>query len=117
MKVRLLRNYTGITGLWQPLYLSGLAEGKTISQGIDEMDKIADKVLDDTFRTALAGDSKDFKESSSSLMFAFGLALVLIFLVLAAQFESFKDPDHRDDDRSTGTYRCTDISCGILTLP
>jgi multidrug efflux pump len=71
---------------------SGLAEGKTISQGLDEMDKIADKVLDDTFRTALAGDSKDFKESSSSLMFAFSLALVLIFLVLAAQFESFKDP-------------------------
>ncbi len=71
---------------------SGLAKGKTISQGIQEMDKISDKVLDDTFRTALAGDSKDFKESSSSLLFAFSLALVLIFLVLAAQFESFKDP-------------------------
>jgi multidrug efflux pump len=71
---------------------SGLAKGKTISQGIAEMDKISDKVLDETFRTALAGDSKDFKESSSSLLFAFSLALVLIFLVLAAQFESFKDP-------------------------
>jgi multidrug efflux pump len=71
---------------------SGLAEGKTISQGLEEMDKIAKKVLDDTFRTALAGDSKDFRESSSSLMFAFVLALILIFLVLAAQFESFKDP-------------------------
>ncbi|MBE0674279.1 MAG: efflux RND transporter permease subunit, partial [Bacteroidales bacterium] len=71
---------------------SGLAEGKTISQGIEEMDKIADKVLDDTFRTALDGDSKDFMESSSSLMFAFLLAIVLIFLVLSAQFESFKDP-------------------------
>jgi multidrug efflux pump len=71
---------------------SGLAKGRTISEGIAEMDKIADKVLDDTFRTALAGESKDFKESSSSLLFAFGLALVLIFLVLAAQFESFKDP-------------------------
>jgi multidrug efflux pump len=71
---------------------SGLAEGKTISEGLEEMDKIADKVLDDTFRTALAGDSKDFKESSSSLMFAFTLAIILIFLVLAAQFESFKDP-------------------------
>ena len=71
---------------------SGLAEGKTISEGLDEMDKIAARVLDDTFRTALAGDSKDFKESSSSLMFAFLLALVLIFLVLSAQFESFKDP-------------------------
>jgi len=71
---------------------SGLAEGKTISQGLEEMDKIAAKVLDDSFRTALAGDSKDFMESSSSLMFAFLLALVLIFLVLSAQFESFKDP-------------------------
>ncbi len=71
---------------------SGLAEGKTISQGLEEMDKIAARVLDDTFRTALAGDSKDFVESSSSLMFAFLLALVLIFLVLSAQFESFKDP-------------------------
>jgi multidrug efflux pump len=70
----------------------GLAEGKTISRGIEEMDKIAAKVLDDSFRTALAGDSKDFMESSSSLMFAFLLAIVLIFLVLSAQFESFKDP-------------------------
>ena len=71
---------------------AGLAKGKTISQGLDEMDKISKEVLDESFRTALAGDSKDFKESSSSLMFAFMLALVLIFLVLAAQFESFKDP-------------------------
>lgn len=71
---------------------SGLAEGKTISEGIEEMDKIAKKVLDDSFRTVLAGDSRDFMESSSSLMFAFLLAIVLIFLVLSAQFESFKDP-------------------------
>jgi len=71
---------------------AGLAKGKTISQGLDEMDKIAKEVLDDTFRTALAGDSKDFKESSSSLAFAFVFALILIFLVLAAQFESFRDP-------------------------
>jgi multidrug efflux pump len=71
---------------------AGLAEGKTISQGLEEMDKISSKVLDDTFRTALAGDSKDFMESSSSLMFAFLLAILLIFLVLSAQFESFKDP-------------------------
>ena len=71
---------------------AGLAKGKTISQGLDEMDKIAADVLDDTFRTALDGDSKDFKESSSSLMFAFALAIILIFLVLSAQFESFKDP-------------------------
>jgi multidrug efflux pump len=71
---------------------AGLTKGKTISQGLDEMDKIAKSTLDETFRTALSGDSKDFRESSSSLMFAFILALILIFLVLAAQFESFKDP-------------------------
>ena len=71
---------------------AGLAEGKTIGDGLDEMDKIAEEVLDDTFRTALAGDSKEFRESSSSLMFALILALVLIYLILAAQFESFKDP-------------------------
>jgi multidrug efflux pump len=71
---------------------AGLSKGKTISQGLDEMDKIAKQTLDESFRTALAGDSKDFKESSSSLLFAFVLALILIFLVLAAQFESFKDP-------------------------
>ena len=71
---------------------AGLAEGKTIGQGIEEMDKIAKSTLDETFRTALAGDSKEFSESSSSLIFAFALALVLIYLILAAQFESFKDP-------------------------
>lgn len=71
---------------------AGLAPGVTIGKGLDEMDRIAQEVLDDSFRTALAGDSKDFRESSSSLMFAFILALVLIFLILAAQFESFKDP-------------------------
>jgi len=71
---------------------AGIARGKTISEGLAEMDRIADEVLDDSFRTALAGDSKDFQESSSSLMFAFTLALILIFLVLAAQFESFRDP-------------------------
>ena len=71
---------------------SGLAKGVTIGEGLNEMDRIAKEVLDDSFRTALAGESKEFRESSSSLMFAFGLALVLIFLILAAQFESFKDP-------------------------
>jgi multidrug efflux pump len=71
---------------------SGLAPGVTIGEGLDEMDRIAKETLDDSFRTALAGESKEFRESSSSLFFAFGLALVLIFLILAAQFESFKDP-------------------------
>ncbi len=71
---------------------AGLADGNTIGEGLEEMDKIADELLDDSFRTALAGDSKEYRESSSSLMFAFILALVLIYLILAAQFESFKDP-------------------------
>lgn len=71
---------------------AGLAPGNTIGDGLEEMDKIAKKVLDETFRTALSGESKDFRESSSSLYFAFLLALVLIYLVLAAQFESFRDP-------------------------
>lgn len=71
---------------------SGLTQGVTIGEGLNEMDRIAKETLDESFRTALAGDSKDFRESSSSLMFAFLLAIVLIFLILAAQFESFKDP-------------------------
>ena len=71
---------------------ANLSEGHTIGEGLDEMDKIAKEVLDETFRTALAGESKDYRDSSSSLSFALVLALVLIFLVLAAQFESFKDP-------------------------
>ena len=71
---------------------SGLAPGVTIGQGLDEMDRIAKETLDETFRTALSGDSKSFRESSDSLYFAFGLAIVLILLILAAQFESFKDP-------------------------
>ena len=68
------------------------APGKTLGDGIAEMDRIADQVLPEGFRTALAGQSRDFAESSSSLLFAFILALLIIYLVLAAQFESFIDP-------------------------
>ena len=71
---------------------AGLAKRKTISQGLEEMDRIAKEVLDDNFKTTLSGSSKDFVESSSSLMFAFVLALIFIYLVLSAQFESFRDP-------------------------
>jgi multidrug efflux pump len=71
---------------------AGLAPGKTIGEGLIEMDRIAKEVLDDTFRTALTGESKEYQDSASSLMFALILALILIFLVLSAQFESFKDP-------------------------
>ncbi|MCC5943635.1 MAG: efflux RND transporter permease subunit [Bernardetiaceae bacterium] len=68
------------------------APGYTIGQGIEEMDRIAEELLDTSFSTALAGQSKEFSESSNSLYFAFLLALVLIYLVLAAQFESFRSP-------------------------
>lgn len=71
---------------------AGLSKRQTISQGLAEMDRIAAMVLDDNFKTTLSGSSKDFVESSSSLLFAFLLALVFIYLVLAAQFESFRDP-------------------------
>ncbi|MEY4432207.1 MAG: hypothetical protein RLZZ44_337 [Bacteroidota bacterium] len=71
---------------------AGLAPGKSISDGIEAMNEIKAKVLDDTFTTDLGGESRDFVESSSNTSFAFGLALLLIFLILAAQFESFIDP-------------------------
>jgi multidrug efflux pump len=71
---------------------AGLAPGKSIGDGIDAMDRIAEKVLDDRFSTDLGGESRDFKESSSNTLFAFGLALLLIYLILSAQFESFVDP-------------------------
>lgn len=72
---------------------AALAKGYTLGQGIEEMDRIAKKVLNpNNFSTALSGQSKDFVESTSSLLFAFVLALILIYLVLAAQFESFRDP-------------------------
>ncbi|MBC7381760.1 MAG: efflux RND transporter permease subunit [Bacteroidia bacterium] len=71
---------------------AGLVPGKTIGDGIEEMKRIGTKVLDPTFSTDLSGPSRDFAESSSNTLFAFLLALVLIYLVLAAQFESFVDP-------------------------
>lgn len=69
-----------------------LAEGRTIGDGVGAMQAIAAKELDPTFETALTGPSRDFAESSSNTAFAFGLALLLIYLLLAAQFESFRDP-------------------------
>jgi multidrug efflux pump len=71
---------------------TGLAEGYTVGDGIKEMNRIAKKVLDDSFTTALSGTSRDYAESSGNTLFAFVLALVLIYLVLSAQFESFVDP-------------------------
>ena len=71
---------------------AGLAPGKTIGDGIKEMNRIAKETLDESFSTSLSGTSRDFAESSSNTQNAFLLALVLIFLILAAQFESFIDP-------------------------
>jgi multidrug efflux pump len=71
---------------------AGLAPGKTIGDGVAEMQRIAQQVLPPQVKTSLAGESRDYSESSSSLLFAFVFALVLIYLVLAAQFESLVDP-------------------------
>ena len=71
---------------------ANLAGNTKLGVGLDAMDKIADDVLDDTYSTALDGQSKEFRESSGNLYFAFAFALILIYLVLSAQFESFRDP-------------------------
>ncbi|WP_321519922.1 efflux RND transporter permease subunit [uncultured Bacteroides sp.] len=71
---------------------ANLAKGKTLGEGIAEMQRISDKLLDQSFNTALSGSSRDFAESSSNISFALILALLLIYLILAAQFESFRDP-------------------------
>lgn len=71
---------------------ASLAEGKTVGDGIKAMQSIANKILDQSFQTSLTGPSRDYAESSSNTGFAFMLALLLIYLVLAAQFESFIDP-------------------------
>lgn len=71
---------------------ASLTEGKTIGDGIAAMERAKDKILDDSFTTDLAGESRDFSESNSNTIFAFGLALLLVYLILAAQFESFIDP-------------------------
>jgi HAE1 family hydrophobic/amphiphilic exporter-1/multidrug efflux pump len=71
---------------------ASLAEGKTIGDGVNAMERIAKEQLDESFQTALSGPSRDFKESASNTSYALLLALILIYLVLAAQFESFTDP-------------------------
>jgi len=71
---------------------ANLATGRTLGEGIAEMESIAGKLLDRSFTTALAGTSRDYAESSSNISFALVLALLLIYLILAAQFESFRDP-------------------------
>jgi len=71
---------------------ASLNPGYSLGDGIETMDQVASKVLDGSFSTALSGESLEFQQSSGNLLFAFGFALVLIYLVLSAQFESFRDP-------------------------
>jgi multidrug efflux pump len=71
---------------------AGLAPGRTIGDGVQAMQGLSEELLDDTFSTSLTGNARDFAESSSNTTFAFLLALGLIYLILAAQFESFIDP-------------------------
>jgi multidrug efflux pump len=71
---------------------AGLAPGQTVGMGLNEMDRIAADVLDETYSTDVSGLSKEYRDSSNSLIFAFIFALILIYLVLSAQFESFMDP-------------------------
>lgn len=71
---------------------AGLSPGKTIADGIKAMDEIRDKLSDERIQTALTGSSRDFAESSSNTLFTFLLAIILVYLILAAQFESFVDP-------------------------
>jgi multidrug efflux pump len=78
-------------------YVSGTvmaspAQGYTLGEAIDEMDRIAGELLDESFSTSLAGTAKEYAESSNTLLFAFILALILVYLILSAQFESFRDP-------------------------
>ncbi|MCU0608205.1 MAG: efflux RND transporter permease subunit [Chitinispirillaceae bacterium] len=69
-----------------------LAQGRTLGEGIDAMRRIAKKTLDESFHTDLGGSSRDFAESKSTTSFALILALLLVYLILAAQFESFREP-------------------------
>ena len=71
---------------------ASLSDGKTVGDGVKAMDAIAKKLLDNSYQTSLTGPSRDYAESSSNIAFAFCLALILIYLILSAQFESFVDP-------------------------
>ncbi len=73
-------------------FSANLAEGYALGDGIRAMRELAAELLDDSYATELAGQSREFDQTGSSLAFVFVLALLLIYLVLAAQFESFRDP-------------------------
>ncbi len=69
-----------------------IAPGYSLGEALDHMEATARDILPSSYRYDFAGESREFKEAGSSLLFVFLLALVFIFLVLSAQFESFKDP-------------------------
>ncbi|MEQ8336117.1 MAG: efflux RND transporter permease subunit [Cyclobacteriaceae bacterium] len=71
---------------------AGLAPGVSLDEGIQEMERIKAEVLGENFTSSLAGQSRDYMESKGSLSFTLILALVMIYMILAAQFESLRDP-------------------------
>lgn len=71
---------------------AGLAPGVSLGEALDALDELAERVLPPEVRTTLAGESLEFRNAGQTIWFIFGLALAFIFLVLAAQFESYLDP-------------------------
>src|SRR5690606_35743396 len=69
-----------------------LAPGYSMGEALAEMQRIADAMLPPTVQTDLNGQSREFRDSSGSIYLVFGMALVFIYLVLAAQFESWRNP-------------------------
>ncbi len=71
---------------------AGLAPGVSLEEGIREMQKIKSEVLGDSFKSSLAGQARDYEESQGNILFTLLLALIIIYMILAAQFESLRDP-------------------------
>ncbi|HEX5652326.1 MAG TPA: efflux RND transporter permease subunit [Chitinophagaceae bacterium] len=71
---------------------AGLAPGVSLAEGIREMERIKEKVLGRNFKATMAGQSRDYHESQGNISFTLVLALLLIYMILAAQFESLRDP-------------------------
>ncbi len=71
---------------------AGLAQGFTLGEALDSLNRVAAEVLPPVASTRLAGESRELAESGAALYFAFGLALLVVFMVLASQFESMIHP-------------------------
>lgn len=71
---------------------AAMAPGVSLAEGIDEIERIKQEVLGDSFKTSLAGQSRDYAESQGNITFTLILALLLIYMILAAQFGSLRDP-------------------------